>query len=200
MCGCNRGVVGGRATGHVVTRNVPVVRAAPRAAVAPPVAVAPAAQPYRVNSRGPVFRQNVMSQARVPQRRGDIYIPPVPVPQYVAETTVWGPLLWNILHTLAAMVPDISKWTTLLTLLTTTIPCEICRTHYTQYYNDHPVTGDIATWLFVFHNDVNHRIGKPLFPIENLPVATGQPFSLNIQALSVSFPPEVLAALEDILR
>jgi hypothetical protein len=97
------------------------------------------------------------------------------------------------------MVPDISKWTTLLTLLTTTIPCEICRTHYTQYYNDHPVTGDIATWLFVFHNDVNHRIGKPLFPIENLPVA-GQPFSLNIQALSVSFPPEVLTALEDILR
>jgi len=193
---------GGQAVNRNVVRNVRQLAASvaePPPSAPPP---APSAISYRRGfTNGAVFRQNVMSQARFPQRgRAVVYPEPVPEPaasQYNAETLVWGPLLWGVLHNLAALVTDISKWTPLLELLSTTIPCDICRTHYTQYYNAHPVTVDISLWLFSLHNDVNHRIGKPLFPIESLPV--GDRNTLNIQALSVSFPPEVLAALEAIL-
>jgi hypothetical protein len=123
---------------------------------------------------------------------------------YNADTAVWGANMWTVLHTLAASTS--SSWPELLQLLTTTIPCEICRNHYTAYLATNPLSDHnqvtVITWLFNLHNDVNLRIGKPLFLEANLPqpqlsLASLQPI---IQNLSVSFPPEVITLLTEMSK
>jgi len=224
MCGCNRGAggvggVGGNAVqGYAISnralgRRVVQVRSIPQQIQAAPVPVPVPVPQVRPQA---VFRQQVRI---IRQPRNVRYQPPQQQPQpqtqpqslYNADTAVWGANMWTVLHTLAAFSTSTS-WPDLLQMLTTTIPCEICRNHFTAYLAAHPLdtldTLDpqnpmnkitVVTWLFNLHNDVNLRIGKPLFPEVNLP----QDISLManmpsiIQNLSISFPPEVLTLLTE---
>lgn len=102
---------------------------------------------------------------------------------------IWGPVLWNFLHTLASVSNrrDIYLlWNNYLKLTASIIPCSQCRLHMKQYIGTHVFvpkdwikqTGaenaaQIQKWLFTFHNDVNQRLGKPLFPFSKMfPVPT----------------------------
>jgi hypothetical protein len=45
------------------------------------------------------------------------------------------------------------------------IPCHLCRRHYTEYIEQHPIKADsrdeLARWVFDLHNSVNKRTEKP---------------------------------------
>jgi hypothetical protein len=86
--------------------------------------------------------------------------------------SAWGPKTWNFLHAIALTYPPKADKTkqdamkSMLESLQGVIPCDICRTHYTEWYNQektNPTTFDGQENLFdalvKFHNTVN--ISKP---------------------------------------
>ena len=94
------------------------------------------------------------------------------------QNRIWGPALWMVLHSAAAAFKDISLpiklqkrvvddekriWLGLLLSLRYSLPCPMCKKHYTQYLANHPpvLTRDgIQKWLYDLHHDVNVRNGK----------------------------------------
>jgi hypothetical protein len=104
----------------------------------------------------------------------------------VPQNNIWGPPLWNILHSLAERIylPDLPLqikeqrrlWVGLLSSLRLSLPCPLCRKHYTEYYNMHfPDTymhNDfnqyVRYWLYQLHSDVNMRLSKQNIPIDTL--------------------------------
>jgi hypothetical protein len=213
MCGCNRGVAGrvaGRVVGRVAGRIVGRAISEPDPVQVPvPVPVQSQSQSqgqgqghvrqYRFN---PGNNQNFNPRLHRFQR-GQLQVQEqvqVPVkPQYDPETTVWGPSMWIVLHTLAEFSTNLDLWNPILTRLTTDIPCVICREHFTTYLQSHPVDTmnpvSIVNWFFILHNDVNQRINKQI--LTSIPSFDSYRPSLTqiIQGLSVSFPPEVLDLL-----
>jgi hypothetical protein len=113
-------------------------------------------------------------------------------PPNVPENMEWGPVFWKLLHGLAekagsAPLPGLQgdetrAWKSLLTGLQKTLPCETCREHLASYVISHPITipdnysglrGFVRQWVFDLHNDVNTRLGKPVFDIGLLSVTYG---------------------------
>lgn len=104
----------------------------------------------------------------------------------VPQNNIWGPPLWNILHSLAERIyvpklPHLIKeqqrlWAGLLSSLRLSLPCPLCRKHYTEYYNlhfpDNHIHGDfkgyIRYWLYQIHHDVNSRLNRQNIPIDTL--------------------------------
>lgn len=111
------------------------------------------------------------------------------------QNNEWGPEMWKILHGLAEKIgqyPQVTHryvtnteqteekrlWTVLLASLRSSLPCPLCRKHYTEYINRespdrflHMNTiqkDNIKEWLFNLHNSVNQRTQKHSIPIENL--------------------------------
>jgi hypothetical protein len=108
------------------------------------------------------------------------------------HTTIWGPALWNILHYSAERIGNIVHnrmpqeetrlWTGLLSSLQYSIPCPLCKKHYTAYINSNKIDTisktNIRIWLFDLHTYVNSRIGKTqTIAIENVPIIYGTPFN-----------------------
>jgi hypothetical protein len=110
--------------------------------------------------------------------------PPVPVP----SSDEWGHLLWTVLHGLAEssgnqkmgimQADEVRGWDTLLKALQKGIPCETCREHYLSWYLSHkPVIPTDYTrikvylreWIYNLHEDINRRLGKPSFPLADVP-------------------------------
>jgi len=92
-------------------------------------------------------------------------------------TSIWGPLGWMTLHSMASLYPDepaqaekdlMVKW---LDFFQTTITCPSCREHFEEalrsYRQKFPgmLTSRRTFMLFTFrvHNTVNHRLHKPLY-------------------------------------
>jgi hypothetical protein len=117
----------------------------------------------------------------------------IPEPDY-PEAAQWGPLLWCILHGLAEkagtcttpMFLDDERryWIHFFKETGEIIPCPTCKMHYMEYLKTHPVNALktlphsqrkawITKWFWELHNDVNARLGKPIFPIENLSATYG---------------------------
>ena len=94
----------------------------------------------------------------------------------------WGPHLWKMLHWLversgqqkARLLQDdeLVAWTQLLKLLSKTLPCALCKGHYTAYMKTHfdldilkstpPLIENkrrdlLRRWIWELHEDVNHR-------------------------------------------
>ena len=108
---------------------------------------------------------------------------------------VWGPLVWNMFHTMASVSDrkDIYfLWNTVLRLTANVLPCDQCRLHMKQYLSTHSFipktwmkqTGkenalQIQKWIHTFHNAVNQRLGKPAFAFSEIPQRTRQE-SLNL--------------------
>lgn len=111
-----------------------------------------------------------------------------PVETY-PENTDWGPLFWTVLHGLAeyaGRVPvdmlrgdERRAWIGLMTSLGQTLPCDKCRSHYSEWLSSRPVQGlqdmpyaDVSlwirTWFWALHNAVNARNQKDAFPFEQL--------------------------------
>lgn len=189
MCGCNRGA--NVLNGHVVNRVGRRVQV--RSIPAPPPPPAPVAAPIMLvrNVRQVRYQRGYRQQQ-----------PQVQVQLYNADTAVWGANMWTVLHTLATSTS--TSWPELLQLLTTTIPCEICRNHFTAYLANNPLSNQnqvtVVTWLFNLHNDVNLRIGKPLFLESNIQTQSFASLQPIIQNLSVSFPPEVITLLTEMSK
>jgi hypothetical protein len=99
----------------------------------------------------------------------------------------WGPLLWLLLHTLAAkagsqtstltMGDEQRAWPLFMKTLGPVIPCPYCRDHFQEYVSSHPfqLPMDYYSWkdyiplyFYSLHESVNARLGKPSFPFASL--------------------------------
>lgn len=193
MCGCNRGLI----PGQVIKRHV-ATRALTRVLVAPHTAVAAVQAPVVYPSRPPIRQQ----QSRFPHR-GTFQPYSVPAPLYNPETSVWGPSMWKVLHTLAEFSDNSPLWFDILNALEIHIPCPTCKAHFIEYRLHNPAPADrqgIVDWFFILHNIVNARLNKPLYDAAGLPSGDKATLLASlapvIQGLSVSFPPEFLSLLE----
>lgn len=105
------------------------------------------------------------------------------------ENAEWGPLFWKLLHGLAELSgrqtdavlqgDELRTWIQVLTQLKHCLPCDICRSHYSQWLADHPVDGLlkmpyketghwIRTYLFTLHNTINEGNDKAIFQFSDL--------------------------------
>jgi hypothetical protein len=113
------------------------------------------------------------------------------------QTAEWGPALWTILHSAAERIgtrrpatgllvaqrtidaEEARLWSALLGSLRFSLPCPLCRSHYTAYYLQR-IMGDVKavrTWLWDLHVDVNRRLGRADgCGLEDLSAIYGVPF------------------------
>lgn len=92
---------------------------------------------------------------------------------------IWAMPTWLFLHTLVAKIPE-NKYQALKTdllyqvkNLCAVLPCPDCAHHATQYMagvqlKHVPTKEAFKVVLWRFHNTVNARIGKPIFPLESM--------------------------------
>lgn len=76
--------------------------------------------------------------------------------------------VWNQIHSNARQMtkPDYIIW---LRTISTTLPCPTCRLHMQRYLIAHPpeLSENMFFWAWDFHNNVNVRLGKPVFSYPN---------------------------------
>ncbi len=136
------------------------------------------------------------------------------------QNHIWGPNLWMILHSSAERIgipkhgrlpqEENRLWTGLLNSLQYSLPCPVCKKHFTAYIASNPITSItkefIRNWLFNLHSDINNRTGKQqTITIEKIPEIYSQPF--NFSAHFNTFNQEMMKSLRlgwssrnDILR
>jgi hypothetical protein len=102
-----------------------------------------------------------------------------------ASKLYWGPRVWRLFHLLAEVSDrrDMCMlWNSAMRLTATTMPCEACRNHlgaymkshvFVRFARTHALTGESVRLkarveLLNLHNDVNVRLGKPAFTLEEL--------------------------------
>lgn len=91
----------------------------------------------------------------------------------VRDTSVWGAALWEVLHGLAEFGGEtipFSDWQELIVALQTGLPCPDCSTHFQRWCRLHPLTESHTArrWLLDLHNDVNRRLRKELWTVDEL--------------------------------
>ncbi|KAI8910389.1 ERV/ALR sulfhydryl oxidase domain-containing protein [Gorgonomyces haynaldii] len=84
-----------------------------------------------------------------------------------------GNATWTFLHTMAAYYPerptieDKKVMKGLISGLGSFYPCGDCAYHLREYYTSHPPRLEsntaLSQWFCEVHNEVNERLGKPLF-------------------------------------
>lgn len=89
-----------------------------------------------------------------------------------------GRSTWTFLHTMSVYFPDKptpeqqTEMQTFLTLFSKYYPCGYCASHLRkEMVKDPPQTesrGALARWLCRMHNEVNERLGKPMFDCERV--------------------------------
>jgi hypothetical protein len=103
------------------------------------------------------------------------------------DTSVWGPPLWTVLHTLSLVATDKTIWINIANALKTDLPCPDCSEHYNTWVRSNPlqfpvsppprqlfiprfiktrdpaplppVSDTIGRWVLALHNNVNTRRG-----------------------------------------
>lgn len=85
---------------------------------------------------------------------------------------VWGPLFWKTMHIVSlGYNPEPSKQEQddairFFKSLETMLPCNICRSHYSQFMREMPIEQAVGSrdtliyWVFQIHNKVNAHLGK----------------------------------------
>jgi len=94
------------------------------------------------------------------------------------HNNIWGPHLWMILHSIAEkissknVIEEKRIWLGLLSSLRYSLPCPLCKKHYTSYYLSNPINdiNDIRLWLYHLHNQINSTNDKPTFDINELEI------------------------------
>jgi len=93
------------------------------------------------------------------------------------DKAFWGPRIWNMMHYYAALASQ-SRASPVSTLhfyrmvicVTKLLPCGECRQHADSYLRSHSLKQLLASeqdptqWMQMFHDAVNRRLGKPVFP------------------------------------
>jgi hypothetical protein len=113
------------------------------------------------------------------------------------QTHLWGPALWMILHSSAERIglakakmlqyDEIRLWSGPLSSLRYSLPCPVCKKHYSDYYAAHSISEYtrpvIRQWLFNLHQQVNGRTNNTIpSTIDNLPDIYGKPFHFSKHA------------------
>jgi hypothetical protein len=107
-----------------------------------------------------------------------------------ASKLSWGPLLWRLFHNLAELsnrrdIPFL--WPKLLQLTAALMPCDACRVHLAATLRSRPffrisridlITGpavqtQIRGEVWRLHNEVNARLGKPMFSLADVVAVYG---------------------------
>lgn len=99
----------------------------------------------------------------------------------------WGPSTWFFLHALCEKINEShyllvkdALWNNIKELCAN-LPCPDCSQHATSYLSKistPPTKIHLIHLMYLFHNDVNQRNGKPQFPAERLPQYRNIPLSL----------------------
>ncbi len=109
------------------------------------------------------------------------------------QNHIWGPNLWMILHSAAERIgashvklsgEEVRIWTGLLWSLRHSLPCPICKKHFTAYLASTPIVNFnrefIRTWLYNLHSQVNDRTEKRVeITIEQIPEIYSKPFNFS---------------------
>lgn len=93
-----------------------------------------------------------------------------------SQNNIWGPHLWIILHSLAERIHSKNHieqtrlWSGLLSSLRWSLPCPLCKKHYSEYYATNKIESitHIRVWLYNLHSQINSRLGKENSTIEQL--------------------------------
>lgn len=110
------------------------------------------------------------------------------------QNHIWGPNLWIILHSAAERIgsqnlrrlpnEEARIWNGLLMSFRYSLPCPICKKHYTEFLGGNPLPqikrDEIRWWLYLLHCQVNDRTGKPTtITIEQIPEIYSVPFNFT---------------------
>jgi hypothetical protein len=87
------------------------------------------------------------------------------------QNHIWGPALWMLLHSsverfgYSPTLPTEEQriWNGLLRSLQYSLPCPLCKKHYTTYLASRPLVftkSALRLWLYHLHYEVNQRTGK----------------------------------------
>jgi hypothetical protein len=109
------------------------------------------------------------------------------------QNDIWGPELWMILHSAAERIgtshvklpqEELRIWTGLLSSLRFSLPCPICKKHFTAYLLSTPIKTFnrefIRNWLYNIHCQVNDRTEKGnTITIEQIPEIYSKPFNFS---------------------
>jgi hypothetical protein len=116
------------------------------------------------------------------------------VPLKTVDTSIWGPPLWLVLHTLSFSATDRNIWLGIFNALKTGLPCPDCSKHYNDWARSNPlqfpisppprqpfipkflktpspislppVSATVSRWIVLLHNSVSARRGVPLWSVE----------------------------------
>lgn len=109
------------------------------------------------------------------------------------QNHIWGPNLWMILHSAAERIgtshvklpqEELRIWAGLLSSLRHSLPCPVCKKHFTAYFSSTPVKSFnrefIRNWLYNLHCQVNDRTDKKVeITIEQIPEIYSKPFNFS---------------------
>lgn len=110
------------------------------------------------------------------------------------QNHIWGPNFWMILHSAAERIgsqtlrrlpnEEARIWNGLLMSLRFSLPCPICKKHYTEFLGAHPLPQikreEIRWWLYLLHCQINDRTGKQTtITIEKIPEIYSAPFNFT---------------------
>jgi len=108
------------------------------------------------------------------------------------QNHIWGPELWFLLHSsaerfgrpLSKRLPNDEQriWSGLLRSLQYTLPCPLCKKHYTEYLKKYPIVftqEGVRLWLYRLHSEVNQRNNKPNLTMDELSEIYGKPFQFT---------------------
>jgi len=116
------------------------------------------------------------------------------------QNDIWGPELWMILHSAAERIgtshvklpqEELRLWTNLLMSLRFSLPCPICKKHFTVYLLSTPIKTFnrefIRNWLYNIHCQVNDRTEKRVeITIDQIPEIYSKPFNFSAHFSTVS--------------
>ena len=109
------------------------------------------------------------------------------------QNHIWGPNLWMILHSAAERIggshvklpqEELRIWAGLLSSLRHSLPCPVCKKHFTTYFSSTPVKmfnrEFIRIWLYDLHCQVNDRTEKKVdITIEQISEIYSKPFNFS---------------------
>ena len=110
------------------------------------------------------------------------------------QNHIWGPNLWMILHSAAERIgsqvlkrlpnEEARIWNGLLSSFRFSLPCPLCKRHYTEFIGSHPLPSitreGIRNWLYILHTQINDRTGKSTsITIEQLSEIYNVPFNFT---------------------
>jgi hypothetical protein len=99
---------------------------------------------------------------RFGRNRGEVKVTRL-VSLEVLDTSRWGPALWRVLHTIAALATDVAPVAAALRSLDGALPCPDCAAHYHAWLAAHPLPTTVTEaqeWVLALHNAVNARGSK----------------------------------------